>query len=105
MGDYRDLIYSDDWRNWTDPEVPEYFNPTHLLLDRHIGTPVADKTALIVDRESYSYAEFLSHVCRAADGLAAQGIAPGTRMLMFGTDSLEYLALWFGAIRAGVVPV
>lgn len=105
MGDYRDLIYSDDWRGWTDPEPPEYFNPTHLLLDRHMGTPIADKTALIVDQDAYSYAEFLSHVCRAAAGIAARGIAPGTRILLFGTDSLEYMALWFGAIRAGVVPV
>ncbi len=105
MGDYRDLIYGDDWRGWRDPEPPEYFNPTHLLLDRHIGTPIADKTALILDRDAYSYAEFLFHVCRAAGGLSQRGIAPGTRILLFGTDSLEYLALWFGAIRAGVVPV
>ena len=41
MSNYRDRIYSDEWRNWTDPEVPEYFNPTAVLLDRHMGTPKA----------------------------------------------------------------
>lgn len=103
--DYRDLIYSPDWRAWKDPEVPEYFNPTVALLDRHLGTPTATRIALVVDQERYSYEALLRHVCRAAGGLDGLGIEPGSRLLMFGTDSLEYVATWFGAIRAGIVPV
>ena len=103
--DYRDLIYSDDWKAFEDPDVPEYFNPTELLLDKHIGSPKGKATALIVDEASYSYDEFLGHVCRAANGLKALNIATGSRLLLFGTDSLEFLAIWFGAIRAGIVPV
>ena len=105
MGDYRDLIYSDEWRAWKDPEVPEYFNPTTILLDKHLGTAKALATALIVDDEQYSYESFLAHVCRAANGLQLLRIGVGSRLLMFGTDSLEFLAIWFGAIRAGIVPV
>ena len=105
MSDYRDRIYTDEWRAWSDPEVPEYFNPTTVLLDRHMGTPKATATALIVDEESYSYEDFLAQVCRAANGLESLGIDVGSRILLFGTDSLEYLATWFGAIRAGIVPV
>ena len=33
---YRDRIYSADWRARKDPDVPEYFNPTATLLDRHL---------------------------------------------------------------------
>ena len=105
MTDYRDLIYCDDWRAWKDPEVPEYFNPTTCVLDKHIGTDAAARTALIVDDDGYSYAEMLAHVCRAAGGLTSLGIEAGSRMLLFGTDSVEFIATWLGAVRAGIVPV
>ena len=105
MADYRDLIYSDDWKAWRDPEVPEYFNPTTCLLDKHMGTAAADRTALIVDTEAYSYGQVLGHVCGAANGLSALGIEAGSRLLLFGTDSLEFMAVWLGAVRAGIVPV
>ena len=39
------LPRSTDWQNWTDPEIPEMFNPTEHLLDRHIGSPAEAKTA------------------------------------------------------------
>lgn len=105
MSDYRDLIYSDDWRDWTDPEPPEYFNPTVVLIDKHMGTAKSEAAALIVDDVIYSYAEFLSQVCRVANGLESLKIEIGSRILLFGTDSVEFLATWFGAIRAGIVPV
>jgi len=105
VGDYRDLIYSDDWRAWKDPEIPEYFNPTTVLLDRHLGTAKASATALIIDDEQYSYESFLARVCRVSNGLRYLNIGVGSRLLLFGTDSLEFLAIWFGAIRAGIVPV
>lgn len=105
VSDYRDLIYNADWKGWNDPELPDYFNPTVVLIDKHMGTAKADATALIADDESYSYAEFLSQVCRVANGLEALKIEVGSRILLFGTDSVEFLATWFGAIRAGIVPV
>ena len=103
MGDYSDQIYSDEWRAWNDPEIPEYFNPTSVLLDKHLGTAKASATALIVDDDQYSYESFLAHVCRTANGLQLLKIGRGSRLLLFGTDSLEFLAIWFGAIRAGIV--
>jgi len=105
VGDYREKIYSDEWRAWNDPEIPDYFNPTSILLDKHVGTAKALATALIVDEDDYSYESFLAHVCRAANGLQQLDVTLGSRLLLFGTDSLEYLAIWFGAIRAGIVPV
>ncbi len=105
MSDIRDRIYTEEWRRWKDPEVPEYFNPTAVLLDKHMGTPKATATALIVDDDAYTYEDFLAQVCRAANGLEALNIDVGSRVLLFGTDSVEFLATWSGAIRAGVVPV
>jgi len=103
--DCKERIYGPEWRAYSDPEVPEYFNPTTVVLDRHAAGARAGHTALIVDDEGYSYAEVLRHVCRAANGLASLGIEPQTRLLMFATDSVEFVATWLGAIRAGIVPV
>src|ERR1700720_837656 len=47
---YDDKIYSADWRAFVDPEMPETIAPTAILLDRHLGTPVEHKAAVIVDR-------------------------------------------------------
>ncbi|MBK19905.1 MAG: hypothetical protein CMM52_13815 [Rhodospirillaceae bacterium] len=105
MSDHKDIIFGDEWRAWNDPEIPEYFNPNNVVLDKHLSTEKAEATALIVDDESYSYQEFIGHVCRAANGLKALNIETGSRILLFGTDSVEYMAMWFGAIRAGIVPV
>ena len=97
----RERIYSPDWRAWRDPAVPESFNPTTYLLDRHAGNP---RPALYVDDASYSYGDLLAASCRAAHALTGLGLEPENRILLFGTDSLDYIALWLGAVRAGIVP-
>ena len=28
-------IYSAEWKAWQDPEVPEFFNPTQVILDEY----------------------------------------------------------------------
>ena len=98
------LIYSQDWLNWTDPDVPEMLSPTGLLLDKHAGTPLERKAALVVDDQAFSYADLLSRACQAANGLTGLGLEPESRILMFGTDSIDYIATWLGAVRAGIVP-
>ena len=45
-----------------DPEMPETIAPTALLIDRHLGTPVEHKTALVVDGVPVSYGELAEHV-------------------------------------------
>jgi benzoate-CoA ligase len=101
---YDDRIYGPDWRAWIDPEVPDEIAPTSLLLDRHLGTPVEHKAALIVDGEAISYGELAQRVAAVSAGLAARGVVPEDRILLFGTDSLDYVAMWLGAVRAGAIP-
>ena len=105
MSNYKNIIFGKEWSGWTDPEVPEFFNPTTVVLDKHLTTDKSGSTALIVDNDSYTYQEVLGQVCRAANGLEALKIEAGSRILLFATDSLEFLSIWFGAIRAGIVPV
>ena len=103
--DYPDLIYCDEWKAWQDPVLPEYFSPTALMLDKHLGTPIEDKIGLVVGEDQYSYAAILAAACRAANGYVALGMRPGERVLLFGNNSFDYIAAWLGAIRAGIIPV
>lgn len=97
--------YADDWYAWRDPDIPEYLSPTSYLLDRHAAGGRSAKTALITDAGSYTYRELLAAVEQMTAGLAALRVGRGTRLLMAGTDSLEFISLWLACVRAGVVPV
>ena len=100
-----DKIYTPQWRAWRDPEVPEWLDPIELLIGRHLGTPVEAKPALIADGEAVTYGALSRLVERHAGALAGAGLAPESRLLLFGTDSLDYVASWLGALRLGAVPV
>jgi benzoate-CoA ligase len=101
---YRDLIYTKDWQDWRDPEFPEWIDPVGQILERHLGTPIERKAAVIADGRSVSYAELAGMARRAHAGLAAIGVEPEHRILMFATDSLEYVVMWLGALRSGAIP-
>ncbi|MBO37577.1 MAG: hypothetical protein CMM75_00155, partial [Rhodospirillaceae bacterium] len=88
MSDHKDIIFGEEWQTWKDPAVPEYFNPTSVVLDKHMSTEKKSSTALIEDDQNYSYEEFLGLVCRAANGLRTLKVELGSRILLFGTDSV-----------------
>ena len=102
---YDDHIYSDEWRNWRDPDIPQWLDPVGWLIDRHLNTPVAAKAAIVCNDDAVTYAELADQVARYASALAGVGLAPEQRLLMFGTDSLEYVTLWLASVRLGAVPV
>lgn len=101
---YDEKIYSADWRAWRDPEVPDWIDPIETLIGRHLGTPIEHKPALIADGVPVSYGALMKVVQRHAGALAATGLVPEARLLLFGTDSLDYVATWLGAIDLGAVP-
>jgi benzoate-CoA ligase family protein len=101
---YDDRIYNSDWRAYADPAMPETIAPTALLIDRHLGTPIENKAALLVDGVPVSYRELAERVAAVSAGLAAYGVARENRILLFGTDSLDYVTMWFGAVRIGAIP-
>jgi benzoate-CoA ligase len=102
---YDDKIYTADWRRWSDPEIPDWIDPIQILLGRHRGTSVEDKPAIIADGAPFTYRQLGGLIERYAGALAASGLGPESRLLLFGTDSLDYVATWLGAIRLGAIPV
>ncbi len=95
----------------TEP-VPPRFNLARYCLGGDPAIRRADKTALIVVHdadappeaaEQWSYGALDEAVRRVAAGLRAQGIGPGTRILIRLDNTSDYPLLFFGAIAAGCV--
>src|SRR5688572_30088554 len=103
--DARSQAYSAEWRAWRDPDVPETLSPTEYLLDRHVRRGHGGRTALIVDDTHHSYGDLLALVEQTAAALQELALARGERLLMIGTDSIEFVVLWLACVRAGVIPV
>jgi benzoate-CoA ligase len=101
---YDDRIYGAEWRAWQDPDIPDWFDPVEKLIGRHRDTPIEAKTAIIADGEVVSYGALMQRIERYAGVLAAAGLAAEQRMLLFGTDSLDYVCTWLGAVRIGAIP-
>ena len=81
------------------------FNVAVHMIDRHIHEGRADKTAYITQRETVSYGQLAERVNRCGSALLDAGIPPGGRMLMIVKDCPEFVYLYYGAIKAGIIPV
>ena len=101
---YRELVYSKAWQDWRDPEIPEWIDPVAAILDKHLGTPMEGKTAIVADGEKVSYGALSTLARQVQAGLAGIGVEPEHRILFFATDSLDYVAMWIGVLRTGAIP-
>ena len=63
------------------------------------------KTCLTVGHESITYGELASLAGRVGNALRSLAIQPGARVLLLLLDGFEFPATFFGAIRAGCVPI
>jgi acetyl-CoA synthetase len=84
--------------------VPDIYNASHILFD-NLAHGRGDKPALIGPAGTLSYAELCAQACRWGHGLASLGLARGERVLLFLDDTPAYPAAFFGAVRAGFVPL
>ena len=84
--------------------VPDIYNASHILFD-NLAHGRGDKAALIGPAGTLSYAELCAQACRWGHGLASLGLARGDRVLLFLDDTPAYPAAFFGAVRAGFVPL
>lgn len=85
-------------------KVPERYNASRILFD-NLAAGRGDKAAIIGPGGSRSYAELCADACRWGQGLRALGLQRGDRILMFLDDTPAYPAAFFGAVRAGFVPL
>jgi len=85
--------------------LPARFNVAVPFIDRHLAEGRGAKAAIRTTGETVTYAELAERVNRAGNALLAAGLKPGDRLLMVVKDCPAFFYLFWGAIKAGVVPV
>ncbi|SIP96490.1 acetate--CoA ligase [Pseudacidovorax sp. RU35E] len=81
-------------------------NASANCLDRHIGTPVENKTAIVFEADdgtvtNVTYNELLSRVSRFANALKAQGIGKGDRVIVYMPMGVEGVVAMQACARIG----
>ena len=92
----------------TSPSTITYapvFNLAVPMIDRHLDEGRGAKVAIRTIDQEVTYAELAERVNRCGNALLGQGLAPGQRMLMIVKDCPEFIYLFYGAVKAGIVPV
>jgi benzoate-CoA ligase family protein len=84
--------------------IPQAYNASRILFD-NLSKGRGDNLALIGPAGTRSYAELCTEACRWGHGFQALGLERGDRVLMFLDDTPAYPAAFFGAVRAGFVPI
>ena len=86
-------------------DLPRDYNAAVDLVGRNLGAGRAGKVAYIDDSGSCTYAELAERVDRAANVLRSMDIRREERIGITMLDSADWVALFLGAIKAGIVPV
>jgi benzoate-CoA ligase family protein len=84
--------------------IPERYNASRILFD-NISQGRGDSLALTGPAGTRSYAELCAEASRWGHGFQSLGLKRGDRILMFLDDTPAYPAAFFGAVRAGFVPL
>jgi long-chain acyl-CoA synthetase len=76
-------------------------------IARRTGNRSPEKTGFIVPEkdERVTFSEFDQRANRAANALLEAGYEKGSRIAVVAGNSLQFLEAYFGALKAGVVPV
>ena len=81
-------------------------NASANCLDRHIGTPVENKTAIVFEADDgavtkVSYKELLARVSQFANALKARGIQKGDRVVIYMPMTIEGVIAMQACARIG----
>ncbi|OGB01370.1 MAG: 4-coumarate--CoA ligase [Burkholderiales bacterium RIFCSPHIGHO2_12_FULL_69_20] len=81
------------------PDTLPFRDLPSLVAEHARARPEA--TALVVGERRVSYAQLDALVDRVAASLQRDGLAPGERVAVCGSSSVEYVAVFLGTLRAG----
>lgn len=86
---------------------PAVFNAAAAFIDRHLAEGRAGKAAVVFDDsgEAVTYGQLAERVNRGGNLLRALAGESGGRLLMVVKDCPEFFYLFWGAIKAGLIPV
>ncbi|MHC4519584.1 MAG: AMP-binding protein, partial [Planctomycetota bacterium] len=84
-------------------------NVTVNCLDRHLGTPIANKTAIIWQGDAdgdvvkFTYEELYKEVCKCANVLKSKGIGKGDRVAIYMGMVPELAIAMMACARVGAI--
>ncbi len=84
---------------------PRIYNAAADMVDGHAAAGRAAKAAFIDPDETLSYAELRARTNRMANLLVTYGIPRESRVALLLLDTVDFPVAFWGAIKAGVVPV
>ena len=86
-------------------ELPREYNAAVEFIDANVACGRAGNIAFIDGAGRYTYGELAERVNRAGNALGTLGAGPETRVLMCMLDDIDFPAVFWGAIKAGCVPI
>jgi benzoate-CoA ligase len=86
-------------------DIPRAYNAAHDLIERNLAAGRSDKVAYLDDAGRCTYAQLAERVNRAANALTGLGLEMEQRILVAHLDTVDWPAVFLGAIKAGIVPV
>jgi 4-hydroxybenzoate-CoA ligase len=86
-------------------EMSGSYNAVTWLLDRNVDEGRAQKLAFTDTVSELTYGELQQQSCRVANLLRRLGVRREERVAMIMLDTVDFPAVFLGAIRAGIVPV
>ena len=81
------------------------YNAAVDFVDRNVAEGRGDKTAFVDPARNLTYAELRDAAARIGPMLARMGIEQEDRIALVLLDTVDFPILFWGAIRAGIVPV
>ena len=84
--------------------IPTQYNASRILYD-NLSNGHGDRLALTGPAGTRSYTELCAEASQWGHGFQSLGLKRGDRILMFLDDTPTYAAAFFGAVRAGLVPL
>jgi len=86
------------------PSVTSHYNAAVDLIERN-RTERPRKIAYIDAEGSYTFAELAERVDRCANALTRLGLEMESRIVVALLDTIDFPAVFLGAIKAGIVPI
>ncbi len=90
-------------RTWTPPTGP--YNAAADMVDRNVAEGHGEKIAFIDPQRQLTYGQLQAACNRCANVLPRLGIARERRIALIMLDTIDLPIVFWGAIKAGVVPV
>ncbi len=85
--------------------VPRDYNAAADFIDRNVAEGRGGKAAVIDERGRHTYADLARRVNRAGNALRGLGVRMEQRVAVCLLDTVDFPSVFFGAIKAGAVPV